>query len=243
MSFAVTPGRSVAVDRDRHRLERTAAAASGWPCTCSTSDVPMPKAMRAERAVRGGVAVAADHGHPGLGQAELRADDVHDALLGVTHRVQPDTELLAVAAKGVDLGARDRIGDGELDVDGRDVVVLGRDGEVGAAQRPPGQPEAVEGLRAGHFVQQVEVDVEQVRFGAFALGARGGFPTPSPPACGPCRSGWSSPAPSTVRRRNSGAHLRNRMRAAKEGRSSSSGFSQMLDFPKCGTLVSGRGTA
>ena len=37
--------------------------------------------QRAERAVRGGVAVAADHRHAGLREALLRSDDVHDALL------------------------------------------------------------------------------------------------------------------------------------------------------------------
>jgi hypothetical protein len=47
--------------------------------TCSTSEVPMP-GQRAERAVGGGVAVAADHGHAGQGGAVFGADDVHDAL-------------------------------------------------------------------------------------------------------------------------------------------------------------------
>ena len=36
---------------------------------------------RAERAVSGGVAIAADDGHARLGEAQLGADDVHDALL------------------------------------------------------------------------------------------------------------------------------------------------------------------
>ena len=66
---------------------------------------------RAERAVGAGVAVAADDRHAGLGQAELRADDVHDALLDVAERVQPDAELLGVAAHRLDLGARHEVGD------------------------------------------------------------------------------------------------------------------------------------
>ena len=37
--------------------------------------------QRAERAMRGGVRVAADDGHAGLGDAELRADHVHDPLV------------------------------------------------------------------------------------------------------------------------------------------------------------------
>ena len=63
MSFAVTPCRQLAVD-DR--------PACSWPCawisvcvasTCSTSEVPMPIGERAERAMRRGVAVAADDRH------------------------------------------------------------------------------------------------------------------------------------------------------------------------------------
>ncbi len=49
--------------------------------------------QRAERAVGAGVAVAADDRHAGLGDAELRADDVDDALAGVAHGVQADAEL------------------------------------------------------------------------------------------------------------------------------------------------------
>ena len=50
----------------------------------------------------------------------------------------------------------------------RDVVVLGGERQVGAADRAAGQPQAVEGLRAGDLVHEVQVDVEQV---GLALGA------------------------------------------------------------------------
>ena len=70
---------------------------------------------------------------PGLGQAELRADDVHDPLLDVAERVQADAELLGVAAQRLDLGARDRVGDRLVPVERRDVVVLGGQGQVGTA--------------------------------------------------------------------------------------------------------------
>ena len=120
----------------------------------------------AERAVRAGVAVAADDRHAGLREAELRSDDVDDALLRVAHRVQADAELGAVGAQRLDLGAADRVLDHQRS--GRDVVVLGGDREVGTADRAAGQPQPVEGLRAGDLVDQVEVDVEQVRL---AVGA------------------------------------------------------------------------
>ena len=42
-------------------------------------------------------------------------------------------------------------------------MVLGRDRQVGTPYRPTSGTQAVERLRAGHFVDEVEVDVEQVR--------------------------------------------------------------------------------
>ena len=100
---------------------------------------------------------------PGLGQPELRTDDVHDALVGVAQRVEPDAELGAVDAQRLDLGAGDRVGDRQVDVDRGHVVVLGRDRQVGAADRTTCRAKAVEGLRAGDLVDEVEIDVEQVR--------------------------------------------------------------------------------
>ena len=81
-SFAVTPSASspsivtaiVANGCTRQRLGRE-----------DVLDLAGADAERqgAEGAVRGGVRVAADHRHAGLGQPQLRADDVHDALLDV----------------------------------------------------------------------------------------------------------------------------------------------------------------
>ena len=79
MSFALTPVRSVPSTctlkvfegrcsrhwRGQHMLHFAGADA---------------ERQRAESAVRGGVAIAADHGHAGLREALLGPDDVHDAL-------------------------------------------------------------------------------------------------------------------------------------------------------------------
>ena len=110
---------------------------------------------------------------PGWVSPELRADDVHDALLDVAHRVQPDAELLAVAAQCLHLGPRDRVGDRLVDVDRRHVVVLGGDRQIGPVHRPAGQPQSVEGLRAGHLVDEVQVDVDQVRLPRGTLAGAG----------------------------------------------------------------------
>ena len=117
---------------------------------------------RAERAVGGGVAVTAHDRHAGLGQTELGADDVHDALVDVAEGVQAHTELLGVPAQRLDLRAGHGVGDGLVPVQGRDVVVLGGQGEVGTAHLAPAQAQAVEGLRGGDLVDEVQVDVEEV---------------------------------------------------------------------------------
>src|SRR5581483_7633036 len=85
----------------------------------------------------------------------------HDPLIAVAHRVQPNAELRAVLAQRLDLGAADRVVD--RPESRRDVVVLGGDRQVGTADLSPGGAQPVEGLRTGDLVDQVQVDVEQVR--------------------------------------------------------------------------------
>jgi hypothetical protein len=110
----------------------------------------------------------------------LRPDDVHDALLGVTHRMQPDAELFAIASQRLDLGARDRVSDRLVDVDRRHVVVFGGDGEVGPAHRAPVEPKPIEGLRAGHLMYEVQIDVDQVWLARFAFACAVGDDVVSP---------------------------------------------------------------
>ena len=104
--------------------------------TCSTSLVPMPKASAPNAPWVRGVRVAADDGHAGLGGAELGADHVDDALLGVLHVEEFDAELGAVFAQRVDLRGGDLVGDDEAVVCGgrRHVVVDGGDVAVGTAE-------------------------------------------------------------------------------------------------------------
>jgi len=97
---------------------------------------------------------------------------VDDALFGVAQAVQPDPELRAVVAQGLDLGAAGEVGNGLVDVQRGGVVVLCGDRQVRPAQRAAGEPQAFECLRGRDFVDQVEVDVEKVRL---ALA-----PSPSP---------------------------------------------------------------
>ena len=128
------------------------------------------KGQRAERAVGGGVGVTAHDRHAGLGEAQLGANHVDDALVGVAQGVQAHAELLGVLAQGVNLGAAGDVRDRLVDVDRGRVVVLGRDRQVGAAHLASGQAQALEGLGARDLVHQVEVDVQQVGGAVLALG-------------------------------------------------------------------------
>jgi len=121
---------------------------------------------RAEGAVRGGVRVTAHHGHAWLGQPQLRSDGVHDALVRIPERVQADAELGAVGPQGLDLLPARRVRDRQVDVQRRGVVVLGGDREVGPPHPPAGEAESLECLRARHLVDEVQVDVQQIRLPA-----------------------------------------------------------------------------
>jgi hypothetical protein len=122
-----------------------------------------PERERAEGAVGGGVRVAADDRHARLGDAQLGADHVHDPLAVRAERVDRDAELGAVALERLHLHARELVLDPRRHgraVGGR-VVVGGRERAVGPAHRAAGQAQPVERLRAGHLVDEVQVDVEQ----------------------------------------------------------------------------------
>ena len=180
-----------ALDVDRHRLRLDLRQRLGREHVLDLAGADAER-ERAEGAVRRRVRVAADDRHARLGQPELRADDVHDALAGVAHRVQPDAELGGVLAQRLELRAGDRVGhraartlDRRSRADAgsrRDVVVLGRDREVGPPDLAAGGAQAVEGLRAGDLVHEVQVDEEQVWLTLLRC-APHGRPRSSPRAC------------------------------------------------------------
>ena len=89
--------------------------------------------QRAERAMGGGVAVAADDGGAGQGPALFRPDDVHDALADIVHGEIFDAEIAGVLLQGLDLRAAFRIGDALVAVLGGHIVVGHRQGQFRAA--------------------------------------------------------------------------------------------------------------
>ena len=120
------------------------------------------KGQRAQRAVGGGMAVAANDGRAGQRQAQLRPDDVHDALTDIHDGNVGDAEFGDVLLQGLHLDAAVFFLDvsGNARSDGGDVVVGHRDRQVRAAQLAAGQAQAFERLRAGHLMQQMPVDIK-----------------------------------------------------------------------------------
>ena len=131
--WRVTPGGSVAVEADAHRL-RPVCGRHCVASTCSTSDVPMPKASAPNAPCVRRVAVAADDRHARLRQAELRADHVDDALAAAAGREERHAELRAVARaarRAAPCASGSRRPAPSL---GRDVVIHRREREVGPAR-------------------------------------------------------------------------------------------------------------
>jgi hypothetical protein len=121
---------------------------------------PDPEREGAERAVRARVGVAAHDRHAGLGQAQLGPDDMDDALSRVADPVQRDPEFGAVGLELVDLGRRHLIEERQAAVGRRDRMVSGSDGLARSADADPSGTQPGERLRAGDFVDQMEVDGE-----------------------------------------------------------------------------------
>jgi hypothetical protein len=108
---------------------------------------PDAEGQRPEGPVGRGVRITADQRHAGQREAGLGTDHMHDALTDVAHLELDQAELVAIAVQGLDLNARDRIGDPLGAIGGRYVVVGHREDRVRAPKRPARQAQAFEGLR------------------------------------------------------------------------------------------------
>ncbi len=118
---------------------------------------------RAECAMRRSMAVTAHDGRSRQCPALFRTDDVHDALANIVHRQIFDTEFLGVGFQLRDLLARLRIGNSLRPILGRHIVVGDGQRELRPAHLAAGVAQALERLRARHFMDEVTVDVEHRR--------------------------------------------------------------------------------
>jgi hypothetical protein len=117
--------------------------------------------QRAKGAMGRGMAVAADDGGAGQRPALFGADDVDDPLADVVDIVKLDAEFAGVLAQRLDLDAAFGVADRDMAVlVGGQVVVGHRDRLSGGAHRTAGQTQAFEGLRAGHLMHEMPVDIQ-----------------------------------------------------------------------------------
>ena len=117
--------------------------------------------QRPERAMGRGVAVAAHDGGAGQGEALLRADDVDDALAGIELVEIFDAELARIGGERLDLHAAFGVRDAVAAVGRLDVVVDDRERLARRPDLAAGHPQAFEGLRARHLMDEMTVDIEQ----------------------------------------------------------------------------------
>ena len=136
--------------------------------TCSTSEVPMPKASAPKAPWV--VVWLSPQTIVVPGRVKPCSGPITCTMPWRTSRMPnsstPNSSqlLVSVSTWRREISSSDRL----RAVAGRHVVVGHRQGRVGAADRAAGQPQALEGLRAGDLVDQVAVDVEE----AGAVGLR-----------------------------------------------------------------------
>ena len=159
MSFAYTPGREPAVDVDAAHFQRRHRQRLRREHVTHLRRADAER-ERTKRAMRRGMAVPAADRHSRLRQAELRTDDVHDALRAALQVEQPDAVTPAVLLERRRHALRHQVGKRPRLRPRRHDVVDGRERPFGGAHRPAARVQLVECLRAGHFVDQMQPDVE-----------------------------------------------------------------------------------
>ena len=119
------------------------------------------KSQRAESAMGRGMGIAANDGGAGQGEALFGPDDMHDALTNVVHGQIFDAEVSRVLFQGFDLDARLFVLDALGTVGGGNVMVGHGQSGLGVADLAAGGAQTFERLRAGHFMDQMAVDIDQ----------------------------------------------------------------------------------
>ena len=125
------------------------------------------KGQRAQPAVAGGVAIAADDRCAGQRKALFRADHVDNPLFARGRAEVADAELRGIGFQRGELlrafhvGNRQSVARSIQPGGGRQVVIGHGQSQFRAADGAPGQPQGFEGLGAGDLVNQMPVDEQQ----------------------------------------------------------------------------------
>ena len=129
---------------------------------CASSVRAAAEGERAEAADGAGMAVGNGVGRARQHHAELRRDDVGDALLRVIDVEKPDGVAAAALAHRLEKRRARWVGAVVAARLGGDGVILHREGEVRPAHRPLLLLQLLEGVGRVQLVQHVPVDVDQI---------------------------------------------------------------------------------
>jgi hypothetical protein len=94
---------------------------------------------------------------------------VDDALLGAVEIVKFDIEFATILPQRFNLLSRNDIYDRKVPVNRGNVVVLGGDRQVGSTNRSTGDAQAFECLRAGDFMDQMQIDIKHRLLAGFVV--------------------------------------------------------------------------
>ena len=119
------------------------------------------KRQRAKRAMGRGVTVAANNRHARQGEALFRSDDMNDALANIAHFKNRHAEFFRIGRQGFDLDAAFLILDPAGAVCGRHIVIRHSQGKLWTPHFATGNTQTFKSLRAGHFMHQMAVDINQ----------------------------------------------------------------------------------
>ena len=109
------------------------------------------------------MAVAADDRHAGLSESQFRPDDVDNSLLRRIHVEQANAKLFAVALERGDLLSGNQVGDRRAAGLGGNVVIDSGHCARRLAHLASRRAQAIKRLGRSHFVNEVQVDVEDRR--------------------------------------------------------------------------------
>ena len=122
-----------------------------------------PECQRAKRAVRPGVAVAANNRHPRLRQPQLRTNHMHNPLIRRIHIEQPDAKFLAIRLQSPDLLGRNQIRNRSATRLSRNIVIDGSHRPRRLTNFPPRGAQPIKSLRRSHLMHQMQIDIQNRR--------------------------------------------------------------------------------
>ena len=117
----------------------------------------------------GRVAVAANDGHSGLSKPKFRSDHVNDALVPIVQIEETYAKLLAVPPQRIDLLPGDFVCNRQTAAGGGHVVVDSGHRPLRTPDLAPSDSQCLKGLRAGHFMDQLQVDIQDRLLAFFGM--------------------------------------------------------------------------